>query len=92
MRAPRGLELPPRDSQPCAPLELLLAAVRIEDVELIRRAREPALLELARHRHEPLRGGSHVFARGRASPGVRPRAAITEHPPGDDDALLAVRP
>ena len=92
VRAPRGLELPPGDSQPRAPLELLLAAVRIEDVELIRRARQPTLLELARHRHEPLRGGSHVFARGRASPGVRARATVTEHPPGDDDVFLALRP
>ena len=89
---PGSLELAPRRAQPRAPAELLVAAVGIENVELIRRASQPALLELARHRHEPLGGGRHVLARRRAAPGVRARAPVPEHAPGDDDVFLAVGP
>ena len=52
--AARGDELAPRRSCVAAALELLGAAERVEDVELERRTREPALLELAGHRDEPL--------------------------------------
>ena len=92
MCTPRGLKLAPRHAQPRAPAELLLAAVGIENVELIRRARQPALLELARHRHEPLGRGRHVLARRRAAPGVRAGAPVPEHAPGDDDVFLALGP
>jgi hypothetical protein len=92
MGTPRGLELPPGNTQPRAPAELLLAAEDIEHVELIRRTREPALLELPGHRHEPLGRSRHILARGRAPPGIRARPPVPEHPPCDDEVLLALRP
>ena len=48
--------------------QLLLADERVEDVELVRRPREPALLELARHRDQPLGRGGHDPRARRSGP------------------------
>ena len=44
-----GDELPPGEPRLGTPAQLLLADVRVEDVELVRGSREAALLELAGH-------------------------------------------
>ena len=71
---------------------LLRAAERVEHVELERRAREPALLELARHRDEPLGRCGDVLAGDRASPRVRARAPVAEDAPRDHEPGLAFGP
>ena len=50
----------------------------VEHLELVGRPREPALLELARHRDHALDGGRDVLPRSRASPRVGARAAVGE--------------
>ena len=68
------------------------SAERIEDVELERRTREPALLELARHRDEALHRGCDILARDRPAPRVCARAPVAEDPPRDDEPGLALGP
>ena len=65
-----------------SPAELLLAAEAVEHLELVRRPAEAALLELARHRDQPLGRGGGILSRDRASPRVRPRAAVSKDAPG----------
>ena len=65
---------------------------RIEHVALVGRPRETALLELAAHRDQRLRGGRDVLARRAPPPGVRPGAAVGEDPPREHDVVLAFRP
>ncbi len=89
--APRRAELAPGEASLAPQLELLRPAEGIEDVELERRTREPALLELARHRDQALRGGCDVLARDRAAPGVRPRAPVAEDATRDHEPCLALR-
>ena len=84
-------ELAPGEASLAPELDLLRPAVGIEDVELKRRTREPALLELARHRDQTLRGGCDVFARDRPTPGVRPRAAVAEDAARDHEPCLTLR-
>ena len=77
----------------CAPpLELLRADERVQHVELVGGPREPTLLELARHRDQPLRRGGEILARDRAPPRVRPRAAVSEHAARQDEPRLVLRP
>jgi hypothetical protein len=71
--------------------KLLLAAVGVEDVELVARPREPALLELAGHRDQPFGRGGEVLARDRAPPRVRARAAVAEDAPRQHEARLVLR-
>ena len=73
-------------------LELLRADEGIQHVELIRGPREPALLELARHRDQPLRRGGEILARDRPPPRVRPCTAVTEHTACQDEPRLVLRP
>ena len=87
-----GVELAPCRSRGCAAGELLLAAETVEHLELVGRTREPALLELARHRDHALGGGRDVLSRGRAPPGVRARATVAEDPAGDDERILVLGP
>ena len=72
--------------------ELLLAAEAVEHLELVRRPREPALLELARHRDDALDRSGDVFPRGRSPPRVGARAAVGEDTPRDDERVLVLRP
>src|SRR6185436_1559917 len=76
--APCGLERAPRASRLAAPTLLLVADERVEHVELVRRPREAALLELARHRDQPLRRSSDVLACRAPAPGVGAGAAVGE--------------
>jgi hypothetical protein len=88
----RRHELPPRLPRLLPAAQLLSAAVGVEDVELVPRPREPALLELPGHRKQPLAGERDVVARGRASPGVRARSSVREDASREDEPLLPVRP
>ena len=84
-RTPGLTRLPP-------PRGLLVADEGVEHVELVGGPGEPPLLELARHRDQPLRRGREILARDRPSPRVRPRAAVGEDAPGEDEARLVLRP
>ena len=90
--APSGLEVAPRRSRRGAAGELLLAAEAVEHLQLVRRPREPALLELARHRDHALDGGGHVLARSGTSPGIGARPAVGEDAAGDDERVLVLGP
>ena len=86
-----------RQGAPCLPRVapargLLLAEERIEDIELIRGPGEPSLLELPRHRDQPLGRGGEVLTRNRTSPRVRPRTPVCEDATGENDPPLVLRP
>ncbi len=89
--ATRRLQVAPR--RPCcrSTAELLLAAEAVEHLELVRRPREPALLELARHRDHPLDCRGDILPCCGAPPGVRPRAAVPEDTPGYNERVLVLR-
>ncbi len=88
---PCGGELAPGDARlPAAP-ELLLAAVRVEHVELVRGPGEPSLLELAGHRDQPLGCGRKVLARDCTAPGVGASSAVGEHAACEDEPRLILR-
>ena len=72
--------------------QLLVATEGVEDVELVRRPREPPLLELAGHRDQPLGDRRNVIARRGAPPGVGPCSAVGEDSAREDETLLALRP
>ena len=75
-----------------SPLELLRADECVQHVELVGGPREPTLLELPRHRDQPLRRGREILARDRTPPRVRPGAAVSEHAAREDEARLVLRP
>ena len=83
--APGGPEL---DSEP----ELLLAGKRIEDIQLVGRPGQAALLELAGHRDQPLASSSEILARRASAPRVRARAPVGEHAPCEHKPFLALGP
>ena len=80
----------PCDARLAAPLELLVPAERVEHVELEGRARKPTLLELTRHRDQPLRRRRDVLARDRPAPCVCARAPVAED--AARDARVRPRP
>ena len=88
---PRGYQVAPRAGRIPSALELVGAAEGVEDVERIRGSGEPSLLELARHRDQPLDSCSDVLARDSATPRISPRAPVAEHAARDHEARLAVR-
>ena len=88
---PGDAELAPRKPRLTAAPKLVLAAVRVEHVELVRGPGEPPLLELAGHRDQPLGGGREILAGDGAAPRVGTRAPVGEHPPRDDEAGLVLR-
>ena len=61
---------------------------RVERRELVARPPEPALLELAAHREQRLRGGRDVLARCAPPPRVGARPAVGEDPAGEHERLL----
>ena len=69
-----------------------LADERIEDVELVCRAGEPTLFELTRHRDQSLGCCRQLLSRNCATPRIRPRAAVGEHPTREDEARLILGP
>ena len=87
-----GAELAPGDPQRGASPELRLAGEPVEQVELVGGPGEAALLELPRHRHEPLGRGGHVLARSAAAPGIGARAAVREDAPCEHEPLLVLGP
>jgi hypothetical protein len=89
--ASRGVEIAPSRSRGGAAGELLLPAEAVEHLQLVRRPREPALLELARHRDHRLDGCGDVLSGGRPSPGIRACAAVGEDATGDDERVLVLR-
>ncbi len=92
MPSPCRQKLAPGRACVGAPAQLLLAAEPVEHLELVRRPREPALLELAGHRDDTLDGRGDVFARRRAAPCVRPRAPVAEDTPRYEQRVLVLRP
>ena len=88
---PSRPELPPGGAQLHPQPQLLLADERVEDVELVRGPREPALLELARHRDQPLRRCGQILPRSAPAPRVGARPAVREHAPRQDEPLLVLR-
>jgi len=86
----RSRDLSPGDSRLGAPHSVF--RIRVEDGELERRTREPALLELTRHRDRPFRRRRHVLARRRTSPRIGARAAVPEDAAREHDAGLVLRP
>ena len=87
---PRGGQLAPGRSR-LGPSQLV-PGERVEHVELVRRPRETALLELAGHGEQPLHERRHVLARCAPPPGVGARAAVREDAARDDEAVLVLRP
>jgi hypothetical protein len=83
-------QLAPGAARLAAPSELSLAAVGVEDVELVRRARETALLELPGHRDQALGRRSQILACDRAAPRVRARAPVGEDAPCDHETRLVL--
>ena len=85
-----GGELAPGDAGVTAAPGLRLAAEGVEHVELVGGAAEPALLELARHRDQPLRRGREILARDAAAPRVGARAPVREDAAREHEPLLVV--
>ena len=86
---PRRDQLAPGELCLAPPLGLLGTAEGVEHVELKRRTRKPALLELPRHRDEALGRSGHIFPRDGSSPCIRPRAPVAEDAPRDHEPSLA---
>ena len=84
-------ELAPRGARVGAAAELVLAAEPVEHLELVRRPREAALLELPRHRDHALDRGGDVLAGRRAAPRVRARAPASGDAPRDEQRVLVLR-
>ena len=77
-----GRELSPGARVVGAQTKVLLADERVENVELERRPREAALLELARHGEQPLDERGEILARDGAAPGVGSGAPVARRPAG----------
>jgi len=86
---PCGHELSPAATVIGALTKVLLADVSVENVELKRRPRDPALLELPGHGEQALDERGEIFARDRSAPGVGPGAPIAEDSAGSNETLLA---
>src|SRR5512132_2894839 len=89
------LVAPPRRQQlapGCAQLGTgsVVLRERVEHVELKRRPRKSALLELAGHRKHPLRGRGDVIACRGASPRVGASASVLEDAPREDEPRLTL--
>jgi hypothetical protein len=85
-----GRELAPDAAQLGAAPLLLVAGERVEQVELVRRPRESALLELARHGDQPFGRGGHVLAGGAPAPGIGARSTVGEDTAREDEAVLVL--
>ena len=90
--ASRDDELAPRRSCVASALQLLGTAERVENVELEGRPREPALLELAGHRDQPLGRRRDVLARHGPTPRIGTRASVPEDTTRDHEPGLVLRP
>src|SRR5262249_11039258 len=89
--ASRGCEVAPSAARLRAAAQLLVADEPVEDAELVRAAREPALLELSGHREPPLTDGGEVLPRAATPPRVRARAAVGEDAAGEHEPFLVLR-
>ncbi len=85
-----GSELAPGEARLAAAAQLVLAGEGVEHVELVRRPTEAALLELAGHRDQPLRGRGEILARDGAPPGVGAGATVAEDAAGEHEAGLVL--
>src|SRR5579862_3502550 len=90
VRADRREQLAPRTARLATEVEDSREGV--EHRELVARAREPALLELAAHRDQPLGDRGHVLAGDGAPPRVGSRPAVCEDASREHERLLVVRP
>ena len=87
----RGEPTPGEPRLPTA-AQLLLTAERIEQLELIRAPGQAPLLELSRHRDQPLADRGEILAGGTAAPRVGAGAAVGEDAPGEHEPFLVRRP
>ena len=77
---------------PCGSQRLAVdAGETIQQLELVRRPREAPLLELARHRDDPLDRGGDVLACRSTAPGVRARPPVCEHAARNEQHILVLR-
>ena len=91
--APPGRdEAAPRLPGLLPPRPLRRPGERVEQVELVRRPREPPLRELAGEREQPVGRGDEVVACHAAAPRVGARAPVGANAAGDDEPRLVVRP
>ena len=88
--SPRGKELAPGDPRFGAQLQLVVADERVEHIELVRGPAEPALLELPRHRDQPLPGCGEVPRGPRRAPRHTRGPPVREDPAGDEQPFLVL--
>ncbi len=85
-------ELTPDAAQISPPAELLITEERVEHLELVRRTREPALLELARHPDEKLGRGCEILPRSRPPPCVGAGASVGKDPAREHEPPFVLGP
>ena len=85
-----GHELAPGGAGRCAAGRLAVADERVEHVQLVRGAGEPALLELSRHGDQPLADRREVLTRRAPAPGIRARATVGEDPAREHEPVLVL--
>ena len=74
------------------PAEALVGAdERVQELQLVGRAREPALRELSGEDEQPVGRGDEVLAGDAAAPGECPRPPVRGDAAGDDEPGLVVR-
>ena len=84
-----GHKVAPGASVIAAAAKVLLADVSVENVELKRRPRDSALLELAGHGEQPLDKRGEILARDGSTPGVGPGASVAEDAARGYETLFA---
>jgi hypothetical protein len=90
--AASGHELAPGARVIGAEAKVLLSDVSVENVELKRRPRDAALLELPGHGEEPLDERGEILARNGSTPGVGSGSPVAKDPTSSYETLLALRP
>ena len=89
--AGRRRESPPRVTRLGTTQPLRGPGECVQEIELMRRPREPPLGELPRQGEEPVGRGHQILPRDGSAPRVRARPAVAAHAARDDEAGLAVR-
>jgi hypothetical protein len=88
----RRRELAPRKSRLRAAPQLLVAEEGIEHSELVRGTSEAALLELPRHRDQPLADDGQILPGRGPPPRIRARTPVREDAARQHEAVLVLGP